>query len=61
VTVQSGGIEGFTVRWTRKVFREGKVVRNERFTTRYLPENTIVEVGPPRPKPKQPKQPQRDA
>jgi vancomycin resistance protein YoaR len=45
--VQSGGISGFTVQYTRTVLRNGKVRRDERFTVRYDPEHTIVEYGPP--------------
>jgi vancomycin resistance protein YoaR len=52
-TVQSAGPSGFTISYTRKVFRNGKLKRNERYTWRYKPENAIVEVGPPAPaKPK---------
>jgi vancomycin resistance protein YoaR len=53
--VQSAGPAGFTVSYTRKVFRDGKLRRNERYTWRYDAENAIVEVGPParaKPKPK---------
>ncbi len=45
--VQSGGISGFTVDYTRTVFRKGKVRRDESFTVRYDPEHSIVEYGPP--------------
>jgi vancomycin resistance protein YoaR len=45
-TVQSGGISGFTVTYTRKVYRFKKLIRDEEFTVRYRPENTIVEYGP---------------
>jgi vancomycin resistance protein YoaR len=48
-TVQSAGPSGFTISYTRKVFRNGKLKRNERYTWRYKPENAIVEVGPPAP------------
>lgn len=54
-TVQSAGPSGFTISYTRKVFRNGKLKRNERYTWRYRAENAIVEVGPPakaKPKPK---------
>lgn len=54
-TVQSAGPSGFTISYTRKVFRDGKLKRNERYTWRYRAENAIVEVGPPakaKPKPK---------
>lgn len=57
-TVQSSGPSGFLISYTRKVFRHGKVRRNERYVWRYKPENAIVEVGPPapprRPTPKRP-------
>lgn len=56
-TVQSAGESGFTVQYTRKVFRGSKLRRNERYTVRYDPQNAIVEVGPtakPKPKPKPP-------
>ena len=50
--VQKAGDSGFSVRYTRTVFRKGKMIRNETYTVRYDPKNAIVEVGPPRPKPK---------
>ena len=50
--VQEAGDSGFSVRYTRKVFRKGEVVRNETYTVRYDPKNAIVEVGPPQEKPK---------
>ncbi|MFN8187266.1 MAG: VanW family protein [Gaiellales bacterium] len=45
--VQSGGVSGFTVEYTRTVYRNGEVRRDEHFTVRYDPEHTIVEYGPP--------------
>ena len=59
-TVQSAGESGFTVQYTRKVFRGSKLRRNEHYTVRYDAQNAIVEVGPaprrtaPKAKPKQP-------
>lgn len=53
--VQSAGPPGFTISYTRKVFRNGKLRRNEHYTWRYDAENAVVEVGPPKrakPKPK---------
>jgi vancomycin resistance protein YoaR len=47
VVVQSGGVSGFSVDYTRKVFQGDRLRRNERFHVRYSPEDTIVEVGPP--------------
>lgn len=49
-TVQSGGISGFTVAYWRKVYRGKKLLRDEDWTVRYLPENSIVEYGPKKPK-----------
>jgi vancomycin resistance protein YoaR len=51
-TVQSAGESGFTVQYTRKVFEGPKLVKDERYTVRYDAQNAIVEVGPPRAKPK---------
>jgi vancomycin resistance protein YoaR len=60
-TVQSAGESGFTVQYTRKVFKGARLVKNERYTVRYDPQNAIVEQGPPkkakpepRPKPAKP-------
>jgi vancomycin resistance protein YoaR len=57
--VQSAGASGFTVQYTRKVFRGARLVKNERYTVRYDAQNAIVEVGPPKKavpaKPKPPK------
>jgi vancomycin resistance protein YoaR len=46
--VQSAGASGFTVQYTRKVFRGPKLLRDERYTVRYDPQNAFVEVGPPK-------------
>jgi vancomycin resistance protein YoaR len=54
--VQSSGASGFAVRYTRRVFKRETLVRNERFTVRYDPQNAIVEVGPKAP-PKRPAAP----
>jgi vancomycin resistance protein YoaR len=48
-TVQFGGITGFTVAYTRRVYRGDKLTRDEEYVVRYLPENTIVEYGPAAP------------
>jgi hypothetical protein len=50
--VQSAGESGFTVQYTRKVFRGDELLANERYTVRYDPQNAIVEVGPSKPAPK---------
>jgi vancomycin resistance protein YoaR len=44
--VQGGGVSGFTVDYTRKVWQGKKLRRDERWTVRYRPENTIIEYGP---------------
>ena len=50
--IQSAGESGFTVQYTRKVYKGSDLVRDERYTVRYVPQNEIVEVGPPkRPRP----------
>ena len=50
--MQEAGPAGFTVEYTRKVFRGDELIRDERFRTRYDAENAYVEVGPKKPKPK---------
>ena len=45
--IQEAGPAGFTISYTRKVFRHGKLRRNERYTWRYDAENAVTEVGPP--------------
>ncbi len=49
-TLQSAGASGFTVQYTRKVFKGPKLLANERYTVRYDPQNAIVEMGPPKPR-----------
>lgn len=44
-TVQSAGASGFTVQYTRRVFKGPKLLKNERYTVRYDAQNAIVEVG----------------
>ncbi len=51
-TLQSAGASGFTVQYTRKVFKGPKLLANEHYTVRYDPQNAIVEMGPPKAKPK---------
>ena len=61
-TVQAAGPSGFTISYTRKVFRNGVLRRDERYTWRYKAENAIVEVGPPAPaKPKPDPKPDKTA
>ena len=52
--VQVGGTPGFTVAYTRKVYRGDELLRDEQWVTEYDPANTIVEVGP-KPKKEKPK------
>jgi len=44
--VQKAGDGGFTIDYTRQVFRDGRRIRNERYTVEYDAEDAIVEVGP---------------
>jgi vancomycin resistance protein YoaR len=44
--VQESGDGGFTVDYTRQVFRGAKRIRNEHYTVEYDAEDEIVEVGP---------------
>ena len=44
--VQEAGDGGFTIDYTRQVFRGAKRIRNERYTVKYDAEDAIVEVGP---------------
>ena len=46
VVVQEAGAAGFTVEYTRRVYRDGSLVRREQFSTTYQPKNGIVEFGP---------------
>jgi vancomycin resistance protein YoaR len=45
---QAAGPAGFTINYTRRVYRDETLRRNERFRVRYQPEHAIVEVGPER-------------
>ncbi len=49
-TVQSAGESGFTVQYTRQVFKGAERIKDERYTVRYDAQNAIVEIGPPRPR-----------
>jgi hypothetical protein len=53
--LQSAGPSGFTVEYTRRVFRGDKLVRNERYRVRYDAEHAFVVQGPAKkPKKKKP-------
>ena len=43
--VQEAGDGGFTIDFTRQVFRDGKRIRNELYRQKYDAEDEIVEVG----------------
>lgn len=45
---QKSGSSGFTVQFTREVFRGDKRIRNERYTQRYKAQDEYVTVGPPK-------------
>lgn len=47
--VQPSGPGGFSISYTRKVYRGNALKRDETFRWTYRPENAIVEVGPPAP------------
>ena len=49
--MQHGGQEGFTVDYWRKVWRGDELIRDERYTHKYRPEDTIIEKGPEPEKP----------
>ncbi len=55
--VQEAGPAGFTVEFTRKVYRGDELIKDERYRTRYRAENAFVEIGPKKPKPKPQPQP----
>lgn len=55
--LQTGGTPGFSVAYTRKVYRGEELLRDESWVTRYDPANTIVEVGPKKKKKKPPEDP----
>jgi vancomycin resistance protein YoaR len=49
VQVQEAGGSGFTVVYTRRVYRDDRLIRDERFVTRYVAKDAIVATGPSRP------------
>lgn len=53
--IQEGGTPGFSIAYTRRVYRGDELIRDERWVTSYDPANTIVEVGPPLEEEKKPK------
>jgi vancomycin resistance protein YoaR len=61
VVQQEAGGPGFTVEYTRKVYRGSKLLRDERFRVRYDPQDAFIEVGPPKKKPKPKPKPGEEA
>jgi vancomycin resistance protein YoaR len=53
--LQEAGPAGFTVAYTRKVFKGSDLIRNERYVVRYDPEHAYIQVGPKKAPPKKPK------
>ena len=45
--IQQPGRSGFTVEYTRRVFRDEELVRDERFQARYDAQDGILHVGVP--------------
>lgn len=54
VVEQSAGASGFTISYTRKVFRGQEMIKDEKYSWRYSPQNAFIEVGPKK-KPEKPK------
>ncbi len=52
VVEQSAGASGFTIAYTRKVFRGDELIKDEDYGWRYSPQNAFVEVGPKKKKKK---------
>ena len=44
--MQDPGASGFTIEYTRRVYRDGELRRDERHRWRYDAKDAIVEVGP---------------
>ena len=47
--IQASGPGGFSISYTRKVYKGSTLKRDETFRWTYRPENEIVELGPPKP------------
>ena len=43
---QMPGEDGFSIRYGRRVYRDGKLIAKEMWTWRYAPENGVILVGP---------------
>ena len=46
--IQAGGVDGFTVDYTREVFRGDEEIGRQSWTVKYVPEDKIIEMGPKR-------------
>jgi len=58
VVEQPAGGAGFTISYTRRVYRGDDLKRDESYTWRYRPQDAYIEVGPPEPdKPDKPERP----
>jgi vancomycin resistance protein YoaR len=57
VTEQYSGGPGFTVSYTRKVYEDDELKRDETYTWHYSAQDAFVELGPPLPKPPKRKRP----
>ncbi len=61
VVEQEAGASGFTVQYTREVYRGDKRIKDERYTVRYDPQDAYIEEGPPKKPPKKPAKPKKEA
>jgi vancomycin resistance protein YoaR len=43
--LQSAGASGFSIAYTRRVYRDDSLLRNERFSWTYSPENTVIAIA----------------
>jgi hypothetical protein len=43
--LQSAGASGFTISYTRRVYRDDSVRRDERYSWKYSPENQVIAVA----------------
>jgi vancomycin resistance protein YoaR len=43
--LQSAGASGFSISYTRRVYRDDSVRRNERYSWTYSPENTVIAIA----------------
>ena len=48
-TIQGKGEPGFSISYTRKVYKGDELISDRTFYWTYKPENEIIEKGPPKP------------